>query len=54
MLNRPTDMGTALCRAEVVYVMMSTEPFEKTSVPDDLRATLEEGAPGVLIDQSGG
>ena len=46
--------GTPLCRAEVVYVMMTTEPFEKTRVPDDLRATLEEGAPGVLIDQSGG
>ena len=46
--------GTPLCRAEVGYVMMTTEPFEKTRVPDDLRATLEEGAPGVLVDQSGG
>ena len=48
------DDGAPLCRAEAVYVMMSTEPFEKTRVPDDLRAALEEGAPGVLIDQSGG
>ena len=45
--------GTPLCRAEVVYVMMSVEPFAKTPVPDDLRAALEQGAPQVLIDQSG-
>lgn len=51
-LVRPDD-GAPLCRAEAIYVMMSTEPFEKTPVPDDLRAALEEGAPGVLIDQSG-
>ena len=52
-LVRPDD-GAPLCRAEAIYVMMSTEPFEKTPVPDDLRAALEEGAPGVLIDHSGG
>ena len=46
--------GTTLCRAEVVYVLMTTEPFEKTTVPDDLRAALLEGAPGKIIDQSGG
>lgn len=46
--------GAPLCRAQAVYVMMTTEPFEKTRVPDDLRAALEEGAPDVLIDQSGG
>lgn len=51
-LVRPDD-GAPLCRAEAIYVMMSTEPFEKTPVPDDLRAALEEGAPGVLIDHSG-
>lgn len=48
------DSGVPLCRAEAVYVMMTSEPFEKTRVPDDLRADLEKGAPGVLIDQSGG
>ncbi|MBF5054945.1 hypothetical protein Y5W_00239 [Alcanivorax sp. 521-1] len=52
-LVRAAD-GASLCRAEVVYVMMRTEPFEKTPVPEDLRAALEEGAPEVLIDQSGG
>ncbi len=45
---------TPLCRVEAVYVMMTTEPFEKTRVPDDLRASLEAGALGVLIDHSGG
>lgn len=49
-----SDDGAPLCRAEAIYVMMSTEPFEKTRVPDDLRAALEEGASGVLIDHSGG
>lgn len=48
------DDGAPLCRAEAVYVMMSTEPFQKTRVPDDLRAALEEGAPDVLTDHSGG
>ena len=48
------ESGTTLCRAEVVYVLMTTEPFEKTTVPDDLRAALMEGAPGKIIDQSGG
>lgn len=48
-----TDDGAPLCRAEAIYVMMSTEPFEKTRVPDDLRVALEEGAPDVLIDHSG-
>ncbi|KAF0808495.1 hypothetical protein A6D6_00204 [Alcanivorax xiamenensis] len=42
-----------LCRAESVYVMMTTEPFEKTRVPDDLRAALQEGAVGKVCDQSG-
>ena len=46
--------GTTLCRAEVVYVLMTTEPFQKTTVPDDLRAALLEGAPGKISDQSGG
>ncbi|WP_101674277.1 acyl-CoA thioesterase [Alloalcanivorax mobilis] len=46
--------GENLCRAEAVYVMMTTEPFEKTRVPDDLRTALQEGAAGKMVDQSGG
>ena len=50
---RHADEGRAIARAEAVYVMMTTEPFEKTPVPDDLRTLLQTGAPGVVMDQSG-
>ena len=50
---RHADDGRAIARSEAVYVMMTTEPFEKTPVPDDLRQLLKAGAPGVVIDQSG-
>lgn len=42
-----------IVRAEGIYVMMTTEPFEKTPVPDHLRELLEKGAPNEVIDQSG-
>lgn len=47
------DSGDLLCIAEAVYVLMTTEPFAKTPLPDDLRAALADGAGGALIDQSG-
>ncbi|EKF74520.1 hypothetical protein A11A3_07835 [Alcanivorax hongdengensis A-11-3] len=50
---RHADDGSPVARSQAVYVMMTTEPFEKTPVPDDLRALLQAGAPGVVIDQSG-
>lgn len=50
---RHADDGRAIARSEAVYVMMTTEPFEKTSVPNDLRELFQAGAPGVVIDQSG-
>ncbi|HIL22235.1 thioesterase family protein [Alcanivorax sp.] len=50
---RHADDGRAIAYSEAVYVMMTTEPFEKTTVPDDLRELLQAGAPGVVIDQSG-
>ncbi len=50
---RHADDGRAIAHSEAVYVMMTTEPFEKTTVPDDLRELLQAGAPGVVIDQSG-
>lgn len=37
-----------LCRVEIVYVLMSQNPFAKTPIPDDIRQMLENGAPGVL------
>ena len=42
-----------LCRAEATYVLMTTEPFAKTPIPDDLKQRFEQGAPGQLIDHSG-
>lgn len=39
--------------AELAYVMVSTPAFTKTAVPDDLRAALERGAAGVVMNQSG-
>ena len=50
---RHADDGRAIAHSEAVYVMMTTEPFAKTPVPDDLRERLQAGAPGVVIDQSG-
>lgn len=47
------DEGPAIARSQAVYVMMTTEPFAKTPVPDDLREKLQAGAPGVILDQSG-
>lgn len=51
---RHTASDGLLCRAEAIYVMMATEPFAKTPVPDDLREALEAGADGCIVDQSGG
>lgn len=50
-IRRAEDQAL-LCSAEAVYVLMSTEPFAKTSLPDDLRAAFEQGAPGRMTDQS--
>ena len=50
---RHADEGRAIARAEAVYVMMTTEPFVKTPVPEGLREQLQAGAPGVVVDQSG-
>lgn len=47
------DSGQRLCGAQAVYVMMTTDPFAKTAVPDDVRAALENGAAGQLLDQTG-
>lgn len=44
---------TPLCHAQATYVLMTVQPFAKTRVPDDLRAALEGGAPGIIIDHAG-
>jgi len=50
-IRRAADQAT-LCTAEGIYVLMSTQPFAKTPITDDLRASLEQGARGRVIDQS--
>lgn len=41
-----------LCTGETVYVLVD-HTLKKTPVPDDLRARLERGAPGVQTDHAG-
>ena len=50
---RHADEARAIARSEAVYVMMTTQPFAKTPVPDQLREKLQAGAPGLVMDQSG-
>jgi acyl-CoA thioester hydrolase len=42
-----------LVTAETVYVVTSPDDGRKRPVPDELRAHLEAGAPGVIVDCSG-
>jgi len=42
-----------LAAAEVVYVMVTAEGFEKMTIPESMRQSLEEGAPDVRVDHSG-
>lgn len=42
-----------VAEAEVTYVMVQTADYSKTALPDDLRALLERGAPGIRINQAG-
>lgn len=46
-LRRVSD-DQPLCRIEIVYVLMSQQPFAKTPIPDDIRQMLENGAPDTL------
>jgi len=39
--------------AETVYVLVDSHTMEKRTIPADLRAALERGAPGVQIDHAG-
>lgn len=50
--NRDTEAH--LASAEAVYVMVSAKTFEKMQIPENMRGTLEEGAPGVRVDHAGG
>ncbi len=45
--------GQHLATAEAVYVMVTANNFEKMAIPEPMRQSLEEGAPGVRVDHSG-
>lgn len=45
--------GTHLASAEIVYVMVDADDYRKMLIPDEMRASLEKGAPGVRVDHSG-
>ena len=47
-----TASDAARARTDTVYVHVDSH-FRKAPLPDDLRARLERGAPGVLIDHAG-
>ena len=49
--NRTT--GKQIVVAQAVYVMVDIESLTKMQIPEDLRITLEAGAPGIVVDQSG-
>jgi acyl-CoA thioester hydrolase len=44
---RHADEGRAIARAEAVYVMMTTEPFAKTPVPDHCVSCCRPGRRGL-------
>lgn len=45
--------GAEVAQAELAYVLVSTPAYTKAALPDDLRAALLAGAPGVVMNQSG-
>lgn len=50
-LHYPAAMPVA--SAEGIYVMVSTENWRKTAVPDDIRSALLSGAGGEQVDHAG-
>jgi len=45
--------GHQIAMGEITYVMVSHKEHQKMKVPDDFRADLEKGAPGVIINHAG-
>jgi acyl-CoA thioester hydrolase len=44
---------TPIVVVETVYVLVDHKTLEKRPLPDDLRAALERGAPGLVTDHAG-
>lgn len=42
-----------LAQGETIYVLVDAESLRKRAIEDDLRAALERGAPGAVIDHAG-
>jgi acyl-CoA thioester hydrolase len=42
-----------LATAETIYVLVQQHTLAKTPLPPDLRAALQQGAPGVTTDHAG-
>ena len=51
-IRRHADQA-AIARSEVTYVMVDARTFSKRTIPDALRAQLQHGAPGMLVNQAG-
>ena len=47
------DSRRAVATVEAVYVMVTTDPWEKTRIPEDIREQLMEGARGKVVNQAG-
>lgn len=45
--------GSAIAEAQITYVLVNTDNYAKTPVPDSVRDTLERGAPGQVINHAG-
>ncbi len=50
---RMAASGKILVTAETVYVLMDAHSMEKITLPVDMRAALEKGAPGITTDHAG-
>jgi len=49
--NYETSMPIA--SSEIVYVTVSADEHQKMAIPNDMRKTLEDGAPNTTIDHAG-
>jgi len=45
--------GALIATGEIVYVMVDAKHFTTLSIPENLRATLEKGAPSVVVNHAG-
>jgi len=44
---------TTVAIGKITYVMVNGKDHTKMAIPADMRVTLEQGAPGVLVNHSG-